>query len=86
MSANWIAGAAVRVDADDLAQVQPALAGVSRQAWRSFALMVGTVLLIGLVLPWFSNAYWIKTLTSALALSVAAAGVAGLYGQLGLGS
>ena len=78
------AHASAHAGADALAQVQPALAAVSRQGWRSFALMVGTVLLIGLLLPGFSNAYWIKTLTSALALSVAAAGVAVLYGQLGL--
>ena len=50
----------------------------------ALALMVGSVLLIGLVVPWLANAYWIKTLTSSLALSIAAAGVALLYGQLGL--
>ncbi|MEP7101780.1 MAG: branched-chain amino acid ABC transporter permease [Burkholderiales bacterium] len=68
----------------DFSRVRPALAAVKNQAWRSFAVMVGAVLLIGLVLPWVSDAYWIKTFTSALALSVAAAGVAVLYGQLGL--
>jgi len=31
-----------------------------------------------------ANAYWIKTLTSSLALAIAAAGAALLYGQLGL--
>ena len=46
--------------------------------------MVVTVLLIGALVPWLANAYWIKTLTSALALALAAAGVALLYGQLGL--
>ena len=35
-------------------------------------------------MPWLANAYWIKTLTSSLALAIAAAGVALLYGQLGL--
>jgi branched-chain amino acid transport system permease protein len=48
--------------------------------WR----MVLLVLLIGILVPWLANAYWIKTLTSSLALAVAAAGVALLYGQLGL--
>lgn len=48
--------------------------------WR----MVLLVLLIGVLVPWLANAYWIKTLTSSLALAVAAAGVALLYGQLGL--
>ena len=46
--------------------------------------MVVTVLLIGALVPWLANAYWIKTLTSSLALAIAAAGVALLYGQLGL--
>jgi branched-chain amino acid transport system permease protein len=84
VSATPSAITAVRAGTDELAQVQPALAAVARQARCSFAVMVGVVLLIGLMLPWVSNAYWIKTLTSALALSVAAAGVAVLYGQLGL--
>jgi branched-chain amino acid transport system permease protein len=83
MSLGLSAVATLRGD-HELAQAQPALAAVSLQAWRSLALMVATVLLIGFVLPWVSNAYWIKTLTSALSLAVAAAGVAVLYGQLGL--
>ena len=48
--------------------------------WR----MVLLVLLMGALVPWLANAYWIKTLTSSLALAVAASGVALLYGQLGL--
>lgn len=39
---------------------------------------------VSVVVPWLANAYWIKTLTSAMALSIAAAGIAVLYGQLGL--
>jgi branched-chain amino acid transport system permease protein len=46
--------------------------------------MVIAVLLAGALAPWLANAYWIKTLTSSLALAIAAAGVALLYGQLGL--
>jgi branched-chain amino acid transport system permease protein len=46
--------------------------------------LVLVVLLVGALVPWFANAYWIKTLTSSLALATAAAGVALLYGQLGL--
>jgi branched-chain amino acid transport system permease protein len=61
-----------------------ALRQMSRQASRSFLTMLFSVLLIAVLLPWLANAYWIKTLTSALALSIAAAGVALLYGQLGL--
>lgn len=48
--------------------------------WR----MVVIVLVLGALLPWLANAYWVKTLTSSLALAVAAAGVGLLYGQLGL--
>jgi branched-chain amino acid transport system permease protein len=36
------------------------------------------------VVPWLANAYWIKSLISSMALAMAAAGVALLYGQLGL--
>ena len=46
--------------------------------------MVVVVLSIGVLVPLVSNAYWIKTLTSSLALAIGAAGVALLYGQLGL--
>jgi branched-chain amino acid transport system permease protein len=46
--------------------------------------MVLVVLAIGVLVPWLANAYWIKTLTSSLALAIGAAGVALLYGQLGL--
>ena len=49
---------------------------MSRQASRSFLLMLFSVLLAGVLLPWLANAYWIKTLTSALSLSIAVAGVA----------
>ena len=55
-----------------------------RAARLSLARMVLLVLVLGALLPWIANAYWIKTLTSSLALAIAAAGVALLYGQLGL--
>jgi branched-chain amino acid transport system permease protein len=55
-----------------------------RAARFSLARMVLFVLALGAVLPWIANAYWIKTLTSSLALAIAAAGVSLLYGQLGL--
>lgn len=61
-----------------------ALDQVRRQRWRSLLVMLGTLLVLGAVLPWLANAYWTKTFSSALALSVAAAGVGLLYGQLGL--
>lgn len=55
-----------------------------RSARFSLARMVLLVLAFGALLPWIANAYWIKTLTSSLALAIAAAGVSLLYGQLGL--
>lgn len=56
-----------------------------RRAVRlSLARMVLFVLVLGALLPWIANAYWVKTLTSSLALAIAAAGVSLLYGQLGL--
>ncbi|CAN7738493.1 branched-chain amino acid ABC transporter permease [Variovorax sp. LjRoot84] len=55
-----------------------------RAARLSLARMVLIVLALGALLPWVANAYWIKTLTSSLALAIAAAGVSLLYGQLGL--
>lgn len=55
-----------------------------RAARLSLARMVLLVLALGALLPWVANAYWIKTLTSSLALAIAAAGVSLLYGQLGL--
>lgn len=61
-----------------------ALAAQSHGVRRSFIVMIAVVLAIGVAVPWFANAYWIKTLTSSLALAVAVAGVALLYGQLGL--
>lgn len=55
-----------------------------RAARLSLARLVLLVLALGALLPWVANAYWIKTLTSSLALAIAAAGVSLLYGQLGL--
>ncbi|MDM0037466.1 branched-chain amino acid ABC transporter permease [Variovorax sp. J22G21] len=55
-----------------------------RAARLSLARMVLFLLALGALLPWIANAYWIKTLTSSLALAIAAAGVSLLYGQLGL--
>lgn len=55
-----------------------------RAARLSLIRMVLVILAVGALVPWLVNAYWIKTLTSSLALAIAAAGVALLYGQLGL--
>ncbi|HSV53456.1 MAG TPA: branched-chain amino acid ABC transporter permease [Burkholderiaceae bacterium] len=64
--------------------LETALERVRRERLRSLLTMLAVLLVIGVALPWLANAYWTKTLTSALALSVAAAGVGLLYGQLGL--
>lgn len=61
-----------------------ALARVQKKRRQSLFTMLAVLLVMGIVLPWLANAYWTKTLSSALALSVAAAGVGLLYGQLGL--
>jgi branched-chain amino acid transport system permease protein len=61
-----------------------ALDRLRRDRLRSLLTMLGVLLVVGVALPWLTNAYWTKTLTSALALSVAAAGIGLLYGQLGL--
>jgi branched-chain amino acid transport system permease protein len=52
----------------------------SRGLWALALLLIG----LALVLPWASSSYWLKTFTSALTLSIAVAGTALLYGQLGL--
>jgi len=51
---------------------------------RSVLPMLCCLAALGLALTLLGNGYWIKTFTSALALSIAVAGVALLYGQLGL--
>lgn len=61
-----------------------ALARSRRARWHGFVWMLAILLAAGAVLPWLANAYWTKTLISAMALSVAATGAALLYGQLGL--
>lgn len=72
----------------DAQGLSPALAlalhEVRRRERSGLVLMLVSVLLVGMLLPWIANAYWTKTLSSALALSIAAAGATLLYGQLGL--
>jgi branched-chain amino acid transport system permease protein len=67
-----------------LNDLQTSLAQVARRDRRTLFTMAACVVLLGCIVPWLANAYWVKTLMSALALSVAVAGVAVLYGQLGL--
>lgn len=57
---------------------------VSAAPRRSVLPMLCCLAALGLALALLGNGYWIKTFTSALALSIAVAGVALLYGQLGL--
>lgn len=65
-------------------QAKRARAALARQSRRSMGLMLLCLLAVAVLIPLLANAYWIKTLTSAMALSIAAAGIAVLYGQLGL--
>ncbi len=48
--------------------------------------LVGMILigLLTLIIPWLASAFWLKALTSSVIFSLAAAGVALLYGRLGL--
>lgn len=64
--------------------LQSALASVKQREQRALVAMVVGIGFVGFLLPLIANAYWIKTLISAIALSIAVAGVALLYGQLGL--
>lgn len=69
-------------------QIPPSAAEALRQqrleSRRALLLMSSLLALVALLVPWLANAYWIKTLSSCMALAVAAAGTALLYGQLGL--
>lgn len=51
---------------------------------QALLVMAGVLAAIALAIPEVANSYWIKTLTSAMTVSIAAAGVALLYRQLGL--
>lgn len=65
-------------------KLQTALVQVAQRDRRALLTLATCIVLLGCIVPWVANAYWVKTLMSALALSVAVAGVAVLYGQLGL--
>lgn len=78
------AASAVAAPGESGSAIALALAQRRRARLRGFLWMLGVLLLAAMVLPLLANAYWTKTLISAVALSVAAAGVALLYGQLGL--
>ncbi|MFM2405693.1 MAG: hypothetical protein RL223_3573 [Pseudomonadota bacterium] len=67
-----------------LQAIGPALGAHARARRRQHLGLAVTLLALAVLLPWLCNSYWLKTLTSALTLSVAVAGAALLYGQLGL--
>jgi branched-chain amino acid transport system permease protein len=69
---------------DALQAIQPALKEHARVQQRGLWIMAGTLVLLAVVLPVLCNSYWLKTFTSALTLSIAVAGTALLFGQLGL--
>jgi branched-chain amino acid transport system permease protein len=64
--------------------VQLALDDVARMHRRDALRSVTILVLIALFVPWIADAFWIKTATAALAIALAASGLALLYGQLGL--
>lgn len=61
-----------------------ALARHAGRQRRSLFWMLGILTALAIVLPVGANAYWTKTFISSFSLSIAVAGVALLYGQLGL--
>lgn len=67
-----------------LLAVQPALQSRARSQARGLWAMGAVMVMLAVLLPLLSNSYWLKAFTSAMALSVAVAGTALLYGQLGL--
>lgn len=70
--------------ASPLTELAPRLRAHLRVQQRSLWVLVCLLVLSAVLLPWLSNSYWLKTFTSAFTLSVAVAGTALLYGQLGL--
>lgn len=69
---------------DPLQALQPVVREYNRLQRRGLWFMGAALLLVAVLLPWVCNSYWLKTFTSALTLSIAVAGTALLYGQLGL--
>jgi branched-chain amino acid transport system permease protein len=67
-----------------LRAVEPALREHAARQRRGLHLLAAALLLLALATPLLANSYWLKTFTSAFTLSVAVAGTALLYGQLGL--
>ncbi|MBS0441621.1 MAG: branched-chain amino acid ABC transporter permease [Proteobacteria bacterium] len=67
-----------------LQALQPAVRDYQRQQRRGLWSMAAALLLVAVLLALLCNSYWLKTFTSALTLSIAVAGTALLYGQLGL--
>lgn len=64
--------------------LRDALHQLRRERLQSIWTMLACLLALAIFLALFANSYWIKTFSSAFALSVAVAGVSLLYGQLGL--
>ncbi len=64
--------------------LEPALQAHARRQRREWLALGIALLLTAALLAALANSYWLKTFTSALTLSVAVAGTALLYGQLGL--
>jgi branched-chain amino acid transport system permease protein len=70
--------------AQDAGDLMVRLRDQKSQRMHNIWLMLVLLLSLAIVLPLVANGYWIRTLISAAAISVAVSGVALLYGQLGL--
>ncbi|MEY4753165.1 MAG: hypothetical protein RJA44_840 [Pseudomonadota bacterium] len=70
--------------ASPLHDMAPRLSTHQRVQQRGLWALALVLTALALLLPLLSNSYWLKTFTSAMTLSVAVAGTALLYGQLGL--
>jgi branched-chain amino acid transport system permease protein len=64
--------------------VTPAFAPATPSRLRPLLIVTVSMAILGTAAVALANAYWTATFTSALALALAASGVALLYGQLGL--
>lgn len=67
-----------------LHEIAPRLRAHLRVQQRGLWALALVLTALALLLPMVSNSYWLKTFTSSITLSVAVAGTALLYGQLGL--
>lgn len=69
---------------DSHSALQASLQAIGKRRRTAILGMLGSILLLAGLLDLLANSYWIKTFSSAMSISIAVAGIAVLYGQLGL--